>query len=97
MGDWAYSSNYSFVAGLGELGKRVVEGTAKLNNPNDIFAALGKYSPGASWNGSYYTDLSTGTRVKNYFLLYMDTYIFGRGYMGTTKLKVPDKYFTVKK
>jgi hypothetical protein len=27
----------------------------------------------------------------------MDTYIFGRGYMGTTRLKVPDKYFTVKK
>jgi hypothetical protein len=96
MGDWAYSSNYSFVAGLGELGKRVVEGKAKLNNPKDIFDALGKYSPNASWNGSYYTDRGTGVRVKNYFLLYMDTYIFGRGYMGTTSLKIPEKYFTVK-
>jgi hypothetical protein len=97
MGDWSYSSNYSFVAGLGELGKRVVEGKAKLTSQKDIFEALGKYSPGATWNGSYYTDMSTGVRVKNYFLLYMDTYIFGRGYLGTTSLKVPQKYFTVKK
>jgi hypothetical protein len=97
LGTWAYSSGYVFMAGLGELGKRVVEGKAKLTSTKDIYEALGKYSPGASWNGAWYTDNSTGVRVKNELLVYMDTYVFGRGYMGTTKLKIPEKYFLVKK
>ena len=74
LGTWAYSSGYVFLAGMAELGKRVVEGKARLSNPKDVFDALGKYSPNASWNGSYYTDRGTGVRVKNYFLLYMDTF-----------------------
>jgi len=41
--------------------------------------------------------MSTGVRAKNQLLVYMDTYVFGRGYLGTTSLKVPEKYFTVKK
>jgi len=85
------------MAGLGELGKRVVEGKAKLTNTKDIYDALAKFSPGASWNGAYYTDNSTGVKVKNELLVYMDTYVFGRGFMGTTKLKIADKYFLVKK
>ena len=53
--------------------------------------------PGAKWNGAYYTDMSTGVRAKNELLVYMDTYVFGKGYIGTTAQKVPEKYFTVKK
>jgi hypothetical protein len=25
----------------------------------------------------------------------MDTYVFGKGFMGTTSLKVPEKYFRI--
>ena len=96
LGTWAFSSGYVFTAGLGELGKRVVEGKAKLTNTKDIYKALGKYSPGASWNGSFYTDMSTGAQVRNDLCVYMDTYVFGKGYMGTTKLTIPEKYFAVK-
>jgi hypothetical protein len=97
LGTWAWSTGYTMVAGLGELGKRVVEGTAKLSSTKDIYAALGKYTPGARWNGAYYTDMSTGVRSKNELLVYMDTYIFGKGFIGTTAQKVPDKYFTIKR
>ena len=97
MGTWAYSTGFTMTAGLGELGKRVVEGKAKLTNTKDIYAALGKYTPGAKWNGAYYTDMSTGVRAKNELLVYMDTYVFGKGYLNTTGQKVPDKYFTIKK
>jgi hypothetical protein len=97
LGTWPYSSGYVFLAGMAELGKRVVEGKAKLSNPKDVFDALGKYSPGSTWFGNYYTDLSTGTRVKTEMLVYMDTYVFGRGNMGTTKLKIPEKYATIRK
>ncbi|HWQ08299.1 MAG TPA: DUF3798 domain-containing protein, partial [Holophaga sp.] len=97
VGSWSYSTGFSFTAGLGELGKRVVEGKAKLSNPKDVYAAIGKYTPGASWSGSFYTDMSTGVRAKNEMLLFMDTYIYGKGYSGTTKVKVPEKFFTIKK
>jgi len=97
LGTWAYSTGFTLVAGLGELGKRVVEGKAKVTNTKDIYDALGKYTPGAKWNGAMYTDMSTGVRAKNELLVYMDTYVFGKGYMNTTAQKVPDKYFTVKK
>jgi len=97
LGTWAYSTGFTLVAGLGELGKRVVEGKAKITNTKDIYAALGKYTPGAKWNGAYYTDMSTGVRSKNELLVYMDTYVFGKGYMGATALKVPEKYFVIKK
>jgi hypothetical protein len=97
LGTWAYSTGFTLVAGLGELGKRVVEGKAKITNTKDIYAALGKYTPGAKWNGAYYTDMSTGVRAKNELLVYMDTYVFGKGYMGATALKVPEKYFVIKK
>jgi len=97
LGTWAWSTGYTMVAGLGELGKRVVEGKAKVTSNKDIFDALGKYTPGARWNGAAYTDMSTGVRAKNELLVYMDTYVFGKGYMGTTAQKVPEKYFTIKK
>ncbi len=97
LGTWAYSTGFTLTAGLGELGKRVVEGKAKLSSTKDIYDALGKYTPGAKWNGAYYTDMSTGVRSKNELLVYMDTYVFGRGYMGTTAQKIPEKYFSIKK
>jgi hypothetical protein len=97
VGTWAYSTGFTLTAGLGELGKRVVEGKAKITNTKDIYAALGKYTPGAKWNGALYTDMSTGVKSKNFLLVYMDTYVFGRGYLGATDVKIPEKYFLIKK
>ena len=60
--------------------------------------ALAVYSPGAEWNGSYYTDANTGVKTENYMLIYQDTYIMGDPghYMGNAEVEVPEKYFTVK-
>ena len=96
-GTWAYSTGYTFTAGLGELGKRVVEGKAKATNFKDLYDALGKYTPGARWQGSLYTDMGTQVRARNQVLVYMDTYVFGKGFLGTTSLKIPEKYYTIKK
>ncbi len=97
LGTWAYSTGFTMVAGLGELGKRVVEGKAKVTNQKDIYAALGKYTPGAKWSGAFYTDMGTGVRSKNELLVFMDTYVFGKGYLGTTAQKIPTKFYTIKK
>ncbi|MBR6486864.1 MAG: DUF3798 domain-containing protein [Lachnospiraceae bacterium] len=97
FGTWAYSYGYTVSAGLAEHARNVIIGESKLTDINDLSKAYGVFSPGAEWNGSNYTDAATGVRSDNTFLIYQDTYIFGDPghYMGTTKVKVPDNYFTI--
>jgi len=96
FGTWAFSYGYTLTAGLGEFAKNVLDGKAKKDSMKDLFEALGKYTPGAKWNGAYYVDMGTGVRAKNQILIYMDTYIFGKGFLPTTQQKIPEKYYTLK-
>jgi len=95
LGTWVYSHPYVVTAGLGELGKRVVEGKAKLT-VEDFIAACKGITPGIKVNGSRYTDVSTGVEKTNYIMVYQDTYVFGKGYLGMTEIKVPKKYLSIK-
>ena len=96
MGTWSYSYGYTTSAALAEFGKRIVEGKAKLNSKKDLMECYEAYTPGAKWNGNYYTDLGTGVTKKNYLMVYQDTYIMGKGYMNATSVKVPAKYEKIK-
>lgn len=101
FGTWAFSYGYTVSAGLGEYAIRVLNGKAKKNSLNDLFAAYGKWTPGAKWNGAFYTDSNTGVKSKNMALLYMDCYVFGghkgQHFLATTAQKVPAKYYAIKK
>ena len=97
MGTWAYSYGYTTSAALAEFGKRIVEGTAKLDSLKDLVECYNKYTPGAKWNAGYYTDAGTGVRNRKFGLVHQDTYIFGKGYMGMTDVEVPEKYFSISK
>ena len=100
FGTWAFSYGYTVTAGLGEYAIRVAEGKAQKNSLKDVFAAYGKWTPGAKWNGAYYTDAATNVRYRNMILMYMDTYILGglkgKQFLPTTTLKVPEKFFNAK-
>lgn len=96
FGTWAYSYGYTQSAGLGQHAINVVRGESELLKISDLMKAYAKYTPGAKWNGSFYTDVNTGVRSKNFLLVYQDTYIMGKGYMGATDITVPEKYFTIK-
>ncbi|MBO4914918.1 MAG: DUF3798 domain-containing protein, partial [Oscillospiraceae bacterium] len=97
FGTWTYSYGYAVSAGLAEHARNVILGKSKLTDIDDLSAAYGVFSPGAEWNGSKYTDAATGVKSDNTILIYQDTYIFGDPgfYMGTTKVEVPEKYFTI--
>ena len=97
FGTWAYSYGYTVSAGLAEHARNVVLGESELTDIDDLAKAYGVFSPGAEWNGSNYTDAATGERLDNTFLIYQDTYIFGNPgyYMGSTKVEVPEQYFTI--
>ena len=96
MGTWSYSFSWSATCALAEYGKNIVEGNATLGNLNDLWKAYDKFTPGAKWNGSVYTDINTGVTLRNFIMVYQDTYIFGKGYMGTPGLEVPEKYYDIK-
>lgn len=95
MGTWAYSFNYTTTLALSELARRTLEGEAKLDSFDDLMACYAKYTPGADWNGSYYSD-TEGNEKTNYVLMYQDTYVFGKGYLGQTKETIPEKYRKLK-
>ena len=98
FGTWAYSDGYTVSAGLAQHAYNVITGESELCDIDDISKAFQEYSPKAEWNGSGYTDATTGVKSENVFLVYQDTYIMGNPghYMGSTQIEVPEKYFTVK-
>lgn len=96
FGTWAFSYGFTVSAGLGEYAKRILDGKAEMGKTADLYAALGEFTPGAKWNGGNYIDANTGVRSRNHLLIYMDTYIMGQGYLPTTELEVPEKYYNIK-
>jgi hypothetical protein len=66
-----------------------------MTDMRNILEAFIKYTPGAKWGGSYYVDGTTGVKLDNYVLLLQDTYIFGRGYIGSAEIDVPEKYLKI--
>jgi hypothetical protein len=93
MGMWVYSVGFIQTTGTAEFGRLVAEGKAKLTDTKALLDSYGRFSPGARWNGAYFMDGVTAKPVRNYFLVYQDTYILGKGYMGTPEVDIPEKYF----
>ena len=97
FGTWTYSYGYTVSAGLAEHARNVILGQSSISNIEDLSRAYGVFSPKAEWNGSCYTDTANNERLENTILIYQDTYIFGDPgyYMGTTKVEVPERYFSM--
>jgi len=95
LGTWAYSFQYSETVGLTQHAMNVIEGKSKMTDMKNIFTAFGKYTPGAKWGGSYYVDGSTGVKLNNFVMLLQDTYIFGKGFIHSADVEVPEKYLKI--
>ena len=99
FGTWTSSFGFTNSAGLAEHARNVLLGESELTSISDLTKAYSVFSPKAEWNGSVYVDAMTGEKTENILLVYQDTYIMGDPghYMGTTKVEVPEKYFTIHK
>lgn len=95
MGTWAYSYGFASVQAGVDLAMKAVEKGTTLNDLNEILDSYKKYTPGASWNGTVYVD-GSGVEKDNIFMLFQDTYIFGKGYLNMDKVEVPEKYLNLK-
>lgn len=98
FGTWAYSYGFTQSAGLAQHAMNVINGESELADIDDLAKAYQDYTPNAKWNGSNYTNVETGVKADNVFLVYQDTYIMGNPghFMGSTDIEVPEKYFTIK-
>ena len=88
FGTWTVSWGYTLSSGLGEYAIALCKGEAKLQNADDIAAAF-KVASGKDWAGSDYKDIN-GVKLDSVKLMYADTYVFGKGYMGVTEAEVPE-------
>jgi hypothetical protein len=88
------SLGFCHTAGLAEFGKSIVEGSAAIDDTEKLLECYGKFSPGAKWNGNYYIDAAS-TTMDNFFLVYQDTYVLGKGYLGVADVEVPTQYLSI--
>lgn len=95
MGTWAYSYGFASVQAGVDLAIKAVENGDELNNLDTVLESYNKYTPGAKWNGTVYVD-GSGVEKDNIFMLFQDTYIFGKGYLNMDKVEVPEKYLNLK-
>jgi hypothetical protein len=95
LGTWSFSFPFYATTDLVQHAINVINGESKITDMQDALKAFGKYTPGAKWAGSYYVDGTTGVKLDNYMLLLQDTYVFGKGYIGSALLDVPEKYLKI--
>lgn len=96
MGTWAYSYNFATVEALVDVAIKNIEKEVPVDDFKSLLASYQKFTPGAGWNGKRYTD-AEGVEKDNFFLLYQDTYVFGKGYLHMNEVEIPEKYFKIKK
>ncbi|HWQ09234.1 MAG TPA: DUF3798 domain-containing protein [Holophaga sp.] len=96
IGTAVRGADFAFTAGLGEFSKRILEGKGQVTSVENLCEALGKYTPGSAWRGGPERSALTGDRTKNRLMVYTDTYVFGKGFLGSTAQAVPDGYFSIK-
>ena len=96
FGTWAFSYGFTVTAGLGEYAKMIIEGAAQKGDLSALNTAFAKFTPGANWNSTNYINPISGEKAANHMLVYMDTYVFGKGYLPTTKQPIDPKYFQIK-
>jgi hypothetical protein len=93
MATWPSSFTYCSSVAIVELLMDIAEGKA-TSSQEDVAKAYEAMKVVGSW--SLYLDANTNTPIDNYYLLTMDTYVFGQGYSGVLDQPFPEKYFDVK-
>jgi len=96
FGTWAYGYGFSATVGLVEFAKAVIDGKTTLDSVDGLSTALQKHTPGARLHVANYVDSESGVRTRNHVLMYMDTYVFGKGYLPTTRQLIPREYYSIR-
>ncbi|MDR1036366.1 MAG: DUF3798 domain-containing protein [Deltaproteobacteria bacterium] len=91
LGAWTVSARQSVMLAMTELAILSVTGRSDHLDAAAVDAALDRAAPEADWHVSAYSD-AAGPELRNVYLIYQDTYVFGRGPLGTRNLEIPARY-----
>jgi len=94
VGCWPFSETFAASIALTEVAKGLIEGTGSGNIKDDLVANFQAVTPGCDWVTDIFV-YPDGSIIDNYFLMAMDTYIFGKGFSGVMTTPVPEKYFSI--
>ncbi len=92
---WAYPYPHTTMLAMVDLVISAVNLEADIYDLKNVNLALEKHAPGAKWLVSAYTDYRTDALVSQVVLVLQDSYWFGHGYQGFTRLHVPSKYYRI--
>ena len=95
MGTYPISFSYAASVVLGELAIDMIEGRASGDVQKDLIKVFESIMPGSDWTVGLFTS-PDGSTLDNYYLLTMDSYIFGKGYSGVINEPFPEDYYNIK-
>jgi len=93
---WTYPYPDTVILAVADLAAQAIESQVNIYDLHLIGSVLNKYSPGAKWLVSTHLDYDSDELVPQVFLLMQDSYWFGRGYQGLTRVHVPGRYLRIK-
>ncbi|MDR2946738.1 MAG: DUF3798 domain-containing protein [Candidatus Adiutrix sp.] len=99
---WAFPYPHTAILAAMELaegaigGQADTEGQADLYNLDNITAALGKFSPGVKWQVAAHIDHLSDSVIPQVILVLQDSYWFGQGFQGFTRLNIPSTYYRIR-
>ena len=95
MGTFAYSFDYCGTTALFRLAVDMIEGKVSGDLKKDLLSAYQSETPGCEWRAEIFVD-PEGAKIDNYYLLSMETYIFGKGFTSVFDMPLPEKYYSIK-
>jgi len=93
---WTYPYPHTAMLAMADTAVSAIEDQTDLYDLKTVTNVLEKYSPGVKWLVTTHMDYDTETLVPQVLLVIQDTYWFGRGYQGFTRLNIPARYYRIK-
>ncbi|MDR1045210.1 MAG: DUF3798 domain-containing protein [Candidatus Adiutrix sp.] len=90
---WVYPYPHTAMLAMVDMAVRAGEEKIDLCDPEALNDVLAKYSPGVKWSVRSKLDYHQDQPVPRALLLSQDSYWFGQGFQGFTRLNIPAKYY----
>jgi len=93
---WTYPYPWTAILALAEIAISALEKQTDLYDLKALTTTLEKHSPGEKWQVQMVIDHDLDLMVPQLVVVLADSYWFGHGYQGFTRLNLPSKYNRLK-
>ena len=93
---WAYPYPHTAMLAVVDLAVGAVDEQTDIYDLKNVASALEKHSAGAKWQVTFHLDYANDNVTLQVILVLEDTYWFGHGYQGFTRLNIPSRYYRIR-